>query len=201
MRRPSFAVLVALAVVAVVVSWNVLLRRAEKQRPTAAASALDRRAPSTAGPGAVTGTAARPRPPAPARSPLTVRGRRSVAVRQVVDTAFAVRGGALVAAVDGEAQRAPVMAVLPFPLTVEVTDSSGRPIPGVPVHWTVSSGGGRLTADTSATDRAGRMTVRWVLSYAPGVHTVRASVPGAPGAAVFTAVATSELYDRSYAWR
>jgi adhesin/invasin len=64
---------------------------------------------------------------------------------------------------------------LPESLAVLVTDSDGRSVPGVTVHFAVSSGGGQVVNDTAQSDNEGRAWVRWQLGDAVGTQTLAAS--------------------------
>jgi alpha-tubulin suppressor-like RCC1 family protein len=86
----------------------------------------------------------------------------------------------------GDNQRGLVGAALGSSLSVTVSDSAGRPTPGVLVSWTPSAGTLSQTADT--TDAGGRSTVVWTLPTAPGTYTATAAVGGLAGLS-FTATA------------
>jgi len=77
------------------------------------------------------------------------------------------------------------------PLVVKVVDAAGAGVPGVSVAWSVTSGGGALSAATTTTNAAGTATVTWTLGPTSGANTVSASVAGVPtiAAGVFTATA------------
>ena len=96
-------------------------------------------------------------------------------------------GGPPTAAVTaGDNQRGLAGAALGSSLTVTLTDSAGRPTPGVLVSWTPSAGTLSQAADT--TDAGGRSTVVWTLPAAPGTYTATAAVGGL-AALSFTATA------------
>lgn len=63
----------------------------------------------------------------------------------------------------GDAQTGSVGAQLPQPLTVKVTDSKGRGVPGVPVDFSVSSLGGSVTPTSASTNADGVASSRWTL--------------------------------------
>jgi hypothetical protein len=62
-------------------------------------------------------------------------------------------------------------------LVVEVRDSEGQLFAGVPVMFTVTSGGGTLSATSTTTDTDGRAESALTLG-ADGENTVSASVEG-----------------------
>ena len=91
----------------------------------------------------------------------------------------------------GDDQTAPVGAVLPDLLVVEVTDEDGNPVEGVEVQW-AAVGGGTVSAARVATDAAGQSAVQRVLGSTPGEQTTTAAVSGLSGSPVeFTATAES----------
>jgi hypothetical protein len=92
--------------------------------------------------------------------------------------------------ISGAVQRAEVGSPLPQPLVVRVVDASGRPLPGVPVAWTVKAGGGRLSATAAETDASGESLVEWTLGPVVGENTAIATVGSLPPAA-FAAVAVA----------
>ncbi len=85
-----------------------------------------------------------------------------------------------VVAAGGEGQTGTAGAVLPTPLSVRVTDVDGNPIGGVPVTWSVATGGGSILAVVATTDAAGISTARWTLGPAAGMQTAAAEVAGLP---------------------
>lgn len=80
--------------------------------------------------------------------------------------------------VSGTGQSAVVTAALPEPVVVEVRDNSDRPVSGVVVTWSISAGGGSLSATTSSTDGSGRAQVLWTLGTGAGVNRLNATVQG-----------------------
>lgn len=67
------------------------------------------------------------------------------------------------------------------PPMVEARDSTGNPMPGVSVTFTVTAGGGSVLGGTQTTDAQGRATVGgWILGTAPGPNTLNAAVFGNP---------------------
>lgn len=88
-----------------------------------------------------------------------------------------------VAIVDGDGETVPVGSQII--LLVRVTDASQQPIEGVVVAWSVTSGGGSLSAAETETTADGTATTTWTLGTGAGQQTVRALAGGE--AATFTA--------------
>jgi alpha-tubulin suppressor-like RCC1 family protein len=86
----------------------------------------------------------------------------------------------------GNNQRGVTGAALDGSLTLSVSDSAGRPNPGVIVAWTPSAGTLSQPADT--TDDGGRSAVSWTLPATPGIYTATAAIEGL-GTVTFTATA------------
>ena len=74
-------------------------------------------------------------------------------------------------------------------LIVEVRDSQGLPLEGVPVTFTITSGGGTLSITRTTTDENGRAESRLTLRSGGGTNTVRASVEGLAESVTFSDVA------------
>ena len=91
-----------------------------------------------------------------------------------------------VAATSGDAQTDTVARVLPVPLVVTVLGEGGNPASGVPVIWSVQTGGGSVAA-TTVTDAAGQASATWTLGPIAGAQTIRAGAGG--GRVTFTATA------------
>jgi plastocyanin len=77
---------------------------------------------------------------------------------------------------------------LPTPLSVMATDPSGRPVPGVLVTWTVTSGG--VNPAQSTTDASGIATTSDSVG-ASTLQTVSATFTGLAGPATFSEFATT----------
>ena len=73
-------------------------------------------------------------------------------------------------------------------LIVEVRDSNGLAFEGVPVTFTVTSGGGMLSATRIMTDENGRAESRLTLGSGASANTVRASVEGISESVTFSNV-------------
>jgi hypothetical protein len=72
----------------------------------------------------------------------------------------------------------PAGAVMVDPRSVRVLDAFGNPVPGVPVTWQVTSGGGTAIPLSATTGSDGIATARWALGPRWGaVHQLRATTP------------------------
>ena len=89
--------------------------------------------------------------------------------------------------ISGENQQGLPGAPLVNPFVVEVLDPSDNPLPGVQVTFSVTSGGGRLSATTATTDSDGRAESTLTLGPKPGANTVTVSVAGIQEEMTFTA--------------
>ena len=78
-------------------------------------------------------------------------------------------------------------AALENPFVVEVRDQSNKPLPGVQVTFSVSSGGGTLSATSVTTDSNGRAENTLTLGPNPGTNTVTVSVTGSQQTRTFNA--------------
>ena len=73
-------------------------------------------------------------------------------------------------------------------VVLRVTDGDGDPVRGVPVTWTVVSGGGTVAATSDSTDRDGRASARWTLGTASREQRIEARAASLePAAATATA--------------
>jgi hypothetical protein len=70
---------------------------------------------------------------------------------------------ASISRVHGDAQGAAAGTQLQDSLVVGVADRFGNPVSGVDVNWTVTAGGGSLSASLSQTNSIGRTYVDWIL--------------------------------------
>jgi hypothetical protein len=95
--------------------------------------------------------------------------------------------------VTGNNQEGVAGQMLPSYLTIQVLDEEGHPRAGVPVTWTVTSGGGELSQVVSTTDVYGRAIAAWTLGNTAGTQTVTASIAGVSTPVVFTASANVEI--------
>ncbi|HST58603.1 MAG TPA: Ig-like domain-containing protein [Longimicrobium sp.] len=100
----------------------------------------------------------------------------------------------------GDGQSATRGTALADSLAVRVTDRHGNPVPGAPVRWRVTAGGGRVEADETRTDGDGVARVRWSVGVllatqraaasTGGLGEVRFSATPLPGTLVLAAVDT-----------
>lgn len=94
----------------------------------------------------------------------------------------------------GDHQTARVNTVLPSPIVVRVISAGGFGIPGIPVAFVVTQGGGTVSAGTRTTDAIGIASVNWTLGPMVGLQQMTVSVAGLPAltlSANATAAATS----------
>ena len=80
--------------------------------------------------------------------------------------------------ISGDKQQGLLGEALANPFVVEVRDQSGDPLPGVQVAFSVSSGGGTLSATSATTDNNGRVKSILTLGPNPGANTVEVGVTG-----------------------
>jgi subtilisin family serine protease len=86
------------------------------------------------------------------------------------------------AVVSGSDQTADVGAALADSLVVQALDGANHRLKNITISWTVATGGGSLSADSSITDAAGQASVRWTLGPQPGAQSVTATATGFDGA-------------------
>lgn len=97
-----------------------------------------------------------------------------------------------IAALSGSGQTAQAGSQLPAPFVVRVTDAQGGGISGVNVAWSVTAGGGSLSAASSESNSQGQASVTLTLGPAAGQNTVTASASGLTGSPItFTATGTT----------
>jgi len=84
--------------------------------------------------------------------------------------------------VSGDNQSAPAGAVLAQALVVKVASPSGQPIAGIPVTFTVTSGGGILSVTNASTDANGQASTTMRLGPRPGDNTVTVVAKSETGA-------------------
>ena len=80
--------------------------------------------------------------------------------------------------ISGDKQQGLLGEALANPFVVEVRDQSGDPLPGVQVTFSVSSGGGTLSATSATTGSNGRTESILTLGPNPGTNTVEVGVRG-----------------------
>lgn len=99
--------------------------------------------------------------------------------------ATAVAGeGSTLALDSGDGQTGSVGSALPESLVVKVTDGFGNPVSGVAVQWSVLSGGGSISPETSTSGDDGRAAAERVLGPGAGPQTAQASASGFGGSPV-----------------
>ena len=92
--------------------------------------------------------------------------------------------------VSGNNQSGNAGQTLPNPLVVTAIDRNNTSVAGVTIIFTVTAGGGTVTADTVVTGSDGLASTRLTLGPISGVNTVFATSPGLPGSpTTFTATA------------
>ena len=89
--------------------------------------------------------------------------------------------------VSGDDQEASPAAALEKPFVVEVRDQTDKPLPDAQVTFSVSSGGGTLSATSVTTDANGRAESTLTLGPNPGINTVTVSVAGIQETRTFNA--------------
>ena len=91
-----------------------------------------------------------------------------------------VSGPAAVVKVSGDLQSAAVNTTLPTPLAVIVITQFGDRLSNIPVSWTIKSGVGTLSANSSLTDDTGVASVNFTTGATTGLVLVEAKVQGIP---------------------
>jgi len=131
--------------------------------------------------------------------------RASVAGLTGSPVTFAATGTAVspaatqMALVSGNNQTGTVGTALASPLVVKVADASNAGVAGVTVTWSVTSGGGQVSAGTSGTNAAGNAQVNWTLGATVGAQTATATVSGLTGSpVVFSATGTAAAAGTTY---
>jgi hypothetical protein len=84
------------------------------------------------------------------------------------------KGLTIFTVVSGNAQTIPLNATNIDPLVVRTYDETGTPMAGIVVTWTITAGGGTLSATSTTTDAGGNASV----TYKPastGVITIKAT--------------------------
>lgn len=91
----------------------------------------------------------------------------------------------------GNSQIGNISQPLPLPVVAAVADGFGNPIAGTTVTFSVTSGGGSITA-SAVTDQAGHATATWTLGTTIGTQGAVANVAGIGNAAI-TATGTQPV--------
>ena len=99
--------------------------------------------------------------------------------------------------VSGDNQNGLTGDLLMNPFVVEVRDQYNDPMAGVPVTFTVLTGGSSLSSEMGLTDANGRAESTLTLGSDPGTNTVEVSVEGIIETATFNAVAELREFDLS----
>ena len=87
----------------------------------------------------------------------------------------------------GDDQTAEAGTTLTTPFVVEIVNELGNPMRGMVVTFTVTRGGGTLSATTVTTNAIGRARTTLTLGLTPGRNTVTATATGIQSSAIFTA--------------
>jgi subtilisin family serine protease len=100
--------------------------------------------------------------------------------------ALSAGAAATIAVDDGNGQNAATSSVVPVPPSVVVTDADNNPVPGVPVTFQVTAGGGMVDPTTPVnTNSDGIASVTsWTLGPAAGPNNLSASASGLTGSPV-----------------
>lgn len=96
----------------------------------------------------------------------------------------AVRVATTLAKVSADPQSGAAGEALDALLAVRVLDQFGDPVADVDVAWSVTAGGGTLSAAATTTDGEGVASVAWTLGQELGAHVAQASLPGVATAVV-----------------
>ncbi len=75
--------------------------------------------------------------------------------------------------ISGDTQQALTNTKLPLPFVAQVRDQSNRPFAEVPVTFSITKGGGKLSTTNTTTDAKGRAKARFTLGQTEGETTIR----------------------------
>ena len=106
-----------------------------------------------------------------------------------IEVKFEPRTPTTLLKVSGAAQQGNINTALPLPFVVEVRDQQNRSFAGVPVTFSVTAGGGHLSATTTVTDAVGTAVAHLTLGRTPGTTTVRVTAADVSQPVQFTATA------------
>ena len=106
-----------------------------------------------------------------------------------VEVAFDDRTPTTLVNISGAGQQGVVDTALPLPFVVEVRDEQNQAFVGVPVTFSIATGGGKLSATTVPTDAAGRASAHLTLGQTAGMTTVRVAAAEISQPVEFTATA------------
>lgn len=97
-----------------------------------------------------------------------------------VDTVFTIVAKAgpptKIMKIAGDGQTVSTGSFAPVAPKVLVTDDYGNPLAGVPVHWLIISGDGRVTPSKSYTDATGHTSAAWKMGPRKGTNTLKAYI-------------------------
>jgi hypothetical protein len=98
-----------------------------------------------------------------------------LAIAACHDSSSAPRSASYFYVVSGDSQSATVAGAEASPVVVHASDVSGAGVPGLPVTFAVSSGGGTLSTSSATTDASGDAQTTWTLGTTAGTQTVTAT--------------------------
>jgi len=124
---------------------------------------------------------------------VTISATASGVTTPVVFTATALGGSPVsVTIVSGNNQAAPLGTALANPLVVKVADQYGNSVSGAAVNFSVSSGGGTLSATSVTTGTNGQAQVTWTMPAVTGTYILTATC-GSAAPVNMTAVSAAPL--------
>ena len=106
-----------------------------------------------------------------------------------IEVEFDTRVPTTLVKVSGIAQHGGINSVVPFPFIVEVRDEQNLAFAGVPVRFTITGGGGKLSATTVTTDTTGKAATQLRMGSTLGTTTVRVTAAHVLEPVQFTATA------------
>ena len=93
-----------------------------------------------------------------------------------LNTDVSVGPAGLIKVPDSDGQTAPTSTALPRPLSVIVVNQFGERLRDATVTWTITSGGGTLSATSTQTDETGVASVNYTTAATAGQAVIQASV-------------------------
>ena len=106
-----------------------------------------------------------------------------------IEVQYNVRTPTHLVKISGAGQQGITNTMLPLPFVVEVRDQRNKAFAGVPVTFSVATGGGKLSATSVPTDTAGRASAHLTMGQTPGTTTVRVMATEISQSVQFTATA------------
>ena len=106
-----------------------------------------------------------------------------------VEIKFGNRTPTTLVKISGTAQQGTVNSALPLPFVVEVRDQQNQAFAGVPVTFSVTTGGGQLNTTTTTTDATGRAQTHLTMGRISSTTTVRVTAAKISQPVQFTATA------------